>query len=578
LVARRRRRRRRSTIIMAGNNKSGRNRPASAPATVVVADRLLRTALSSLVVIYLVITFLCYTKVENTAVTTVSPIDITTDVSDTTTSSLRSLLFSSPQQQKPQRKTKTPADLQQMFPIRIDVHDASQMEEIIHPGYQLLEEDVKSSWTLPNTTISVPKFFDDLYGAYYNDSITIRHYLGNYDEAKSGTNSGMTLDQAKSIGSIDTNTGHETIYASIASYRDPECSETVADLFLRAKYPERIRLAILDQIVKDVDEPCAIPSQYINQVDRYELDARYAVGPVFARHLAHRYYRGEYYAMQIDSHVRFTHHWDEDIIGQWQSAHNEMAVLSTYLSDLIGSIDPVSHTSIHNSRPIMCVSDYEGSGATKHLRHGQQPEGPPGIRGQPTLHPFWAAGFSFARGHFVLQVPYDQYLPMVFQGEEISIGLRGFTYGYDYYAAERSVCFHMYAVQENEAKRKAIPLFWENAKLYRGVGVKAMKRLNTIIGMADFPTNEWPNDDAQKYGLGHVRRPSQFFDTFGIHVQNQTVEQHLCRFVGKPMMDAFLPKLRSNTMGIDYDLITYRFQDPVGQLVNHNKPPPQPKP
>lgn len=67
-------------------------------------------------------------------------------------------------------------------------------------------------------------------------------------------------------------------------------------------------------------------------------------------------------------------------------------------------------------RPIMCVSDFEGAGAIQHLRHGQQPEGPAGIKGQPTLHPFWAAGFSFARGHFVIQIPYDHYLPFVFQG------------------------------------------------------------------------------------------------------------------------------------------------------------------
>lgn len=29
--------------------------------------------------------------------------------------------------------------------------------------------------------------------------------------------------------------------------------------------------------------------------------------------------------------------------------------------------------------------------------------------------PFWAAGFSFSRGHFKVQVPYDGYQPMVFQ-------------------------------------------------------------------------------------------------------------------------------------------------------------------
>jgi hypothetical protein len=33
----------------------------------------------------------------------------------------------------------------------------------------------------------------------------------------------------------------------------------------------------------------------------------------------------------------------------------------------------------------------------------------------------------FGRGHFVVNVPYDQHLPWIFQGEKISIGLRGFS-------------------------------------------------------------------------------------------------------------------------------------------------------
>jgi hypothetical protein len=190
-------------------------------------------------------------------------------------------------------------------------------------------------------------------------------------------------------------------------------------------------------------------------------------------------------------------------------------------------------------------------------------QGIPGIRGQPTLHPFWAAGFSFARGHFVIQIPYDQYLPMVFQGEEISLGLRAFTYGYDFYTPERGVCFHMYAIKENEAKRKTVPLFWENSHLYRGVAVKAMRRLNTIIGMANFPKDQWYHEEIEKYGLGNIRKTEKFFKTFGIHTETQTVEQHLCRFVGKPMMRLFLPALRENRMGIDYDKINYEFVDPA---------------
>lgn len=68
-----------------------------------------------------------------------------------------------------------------------------------------------------------------------------------------------------------------------------------------------------------------------------------------------------------------------------------------------------------------------------YLRHDEQPQSAPSITGTPQLHPFWSAGFSFSRGHFVVNVPYDFYQPLIFQGEEMSIGVRGFTIGYDFY-------------------------------------------------------------------------------------------------------------------------------------------------
>jgi hypothetical protein len=107
-----------------------------------------------------------------------------------------------------------------------------------------------------------------------------------------------------------------------------------------------------------------------------------------------------------------------------------------------------------------------------------------------------------------------------------------------------------------------VPLFGGKSNVYAGVGVGAMKRLNSIIGMADFPATEWSSqEETKKYGLGQVRTPAKFFQTFGIHVEKQTVEQHLCPFVGKPMMCVFSPALRENHMGLDYDEIDYVFVD-----------------
>ena len=539
------------------------------------ADKPVAVALALLLVVYTAVTVVTYAKVARTH-----------DLPRGAAAKQETAAKQPPPLASPvTRKTRAVVDsidqIQHTFPIHVG-HDTT---EIPHPGYQSLSPKRRRQENWPPdlpTTMTVPQFFDESHASAYH-APSIREYLG----------SGQTLltpEKAAQIGSTTVvhDRNEPTIYCSVASYRDPECTATVQDLFDRAQHPQRIRVAILDQRTAD-DPICGLvlPTDcsdsdnnnnndtknnnstsshglcpYRHNIDRYEMDARWAVGPVFARHLAHRHYRGEYFAMQIDSHVRFTAHWDTDLVQQWQSAHNEMAVLTTYLSDIIGSIDPVTHVNTHPGRPIMCQSDYEGKGQYRHLRHGQQPEGVPGIDGQPTLHPFWAAGFSFARGHFVIQAPYDQYLPMVFQGEEISIGLRGFTHGYDYYTPERSVCFHMYAIKENKAKRKSVPLFWENGSLYAGVGMRAMKRLNSIIGMEDYPASEWLPHEQEKYGLGRVRQVQTFLDVFGIHTDTHTVEKHLCRFVGKPMMKEFLPALRPNGMGLDYDKIHYRFVDP----------------
>mmetsp|Transcript_21374 Transcript_21374/g.61056 ORF Transcript_21374/g.61056 Transcript_21374/m.61056 type:complete len:617 (-) Transcript_21374:46-1896(-) len=474
-------------------------------------------------------------------------------------------------------------ELQHVFPI----HVHGDTEEIDHPGALLATGHTSNPFSAPSK-MTVPKFWTPTL-AYKKD---VRDFLGEHGKrlmkpreaeqigsfvqhplAVSNGNSGNNNDNDNDNNNHRMPEDLETIYVSIASYRDYECRATLIDVLERAKYPERIRVAVIDQRV-DGDMVCAEPDlpcsqnpeqtlcKYHPLIDVFHVEAKLSVGPVFARHLAHRMYRGEYFAMQVDSHVRFTKDWDEDIIGQWKSAENEMAVLTTYLSDLIGSINPITHENQHPGRPIMCQTGYEGNGKMRHLRHGQQPEGEPRIHGQPTLHPFWAAGFSFARGHFVVQVPYDQYLPMVFQGEEISIGLRGFTYGYDYYTAERSVAFHMYALGENLAKRRRVKLFWENRSLYPNSGLEGMKRLNGIIGMDNDPNDKYYDKEKDRYGLGQVRDKDKFFRMYGIHPESKTVEGHLCRFVGMPMQRKFRPLVRMNRMGIDFSKTDFEFVDP----------------
>lgn len=264
--------------------------------------------------------------------------------------------------------------------------------------------------------------------------------------------------------------------------------------------------------------------------------------------------------MQVDSHIRMVTDWDEDIIQQWKSIGNEMAVLSTYLSDIINSIDPVSHQSLRETRSVMCNAEFEGKGESKeHIKFNVQPSSKPRLESSPMLHPFWAAGFSFARGHFGIQVPYDPHLPFVFQGEEISMTVRGFTYGYDFYAPIRNVAYHIYATRQNRENRLNIPTFTENAALFPGAKEHAYHRLNNIIGLAK-SSIDFDHSEESLYGIGRVRTTNKFYRTFGIHVDKSEIEKGLCDFVqgvrGYPSMhQVFSPFLRSDRMGIDYGKI-----------------------
>jgi len=273
-------------------------------------------------------------------------------------------------------------------------------------------------------------------------------------------------------------------------------------------------------------------------------------------------YIGEYFCLQIDAHVRFVQGWDEDIISQWEATDNEMAVISTYLTDIADSIDPITHVSLRKERNILCHLSYEGNNPNEmHLIMKSPIKSVPKITGTPMLHPFWSAGFSFSRGHFVIQVPYDPYTAMLFQGEESSISLRAFSYGYDFYAPERSVCFHMFAIKKNIGRRQRHK-FWEHETIYIGALEKSLARIIGITGMAGIhsPNNYFRRDES-RYGLGHVRPVKKFYSTFGIHPDTACVENRLCSYVQEQMHRELQSYLRSDAMGVDYARIDFEYRE-----------------
>lgn len=501
------------------------------------------------------------------------------------------------------------------IPFPQSIHN-EEWEVIIHPAEVMIPEknrraDESRKEKVDHQEMKVPQFWNP--SVFQPD---VRTFLGDYGERL------MSTEEASRIGSfarsrVQSMYGYayegkesdpdpefpieeedsqlqETIFVAISSYRDSRCPHTVKSIFSRAKYPERIRVGIVDQLNLGNDEMdddereynCAEPERrceedplqvlcrYQHHIDVFEMNATLAVGPVFARHIGSRMYRGEYFTMQTDAHMEFVNDWDVSAVTQWKAAKNEMAVLTTYVSSVETHYDAKTGLSNTSNRPYMCQSEFDEDYYEENIEvmvHGQQPEAEPEeeLGNDPMIQPpFFAAGFSFARGHFSVQVPYDQYLPMIFQGEEINIGLRAFSYGYDLYAPTKSFVFHYYSTDPNGKKRK-VETFWEHASLYDGVESESKARLAGQIQMLvptvnednSTDTRDWNRIESKKYGIGHVRPIQKFLDTFGIHLETKTVEKHLCRFVGVPMQKVFVQHLRKDGMGIDYNKIKYQFKD-----------------
>ena len=145
------------------------------------------------------------------------------------------------------------------------------LETIIHPAVE-----INPSLEIPNMT--VPAFYDP---PQFKPHGGIRSYLGNYGKKL------MTPTQAHSVGSKVN--GLQTIFVAIASYRDFQCRQTVESIFTRATHPERLRVAVIDQIEKEVDTPCSQPAspcdsdptqvlcRYSEQIDFFTMDAQYAM-------------------------------------------------------------------------------------------------------------------------------------------------------------------------------------------------------------------------------------------------------------------------------------------------------------
>jgi glycosyltransferase involved in cell wall biosynthesis len=236
-----------------------------------------------------------------------------------------------------------------------------------------------------------------------------------------------------------------TIFIQIASYRDPQLSLTISDCIKNSKYPKNLVFGICNQYHPD-DE---------FNIDEYQNDKRFRIenvlysdskGACWARNLLQQRYSGETYTLQIDSHMRFSPDWDIEMIKmvkQLQKKGHKKPLLTGYVSSFDPENDPQGRV---NEPWRMSFDRFTPEGVVFFL-----PEVIPGWKKlkEPIPSRFYSAHFCFTLGQFVNEVQHDK--DYYFHGEEISIGVRSFTYGYDLFHPHKVLIWHEYT-RKNRTK------------------------------------------------------------------------------------------------------------------------------
>lgn len=294
-----------------------------------------------------------------------------------------------------------------------------------------------------------------------------------------------------------------SIFVSIASYSDPECINTLNNCFLQAKYPDKIFVGICQQNSPN-DTDC-YNKERNSQIRIIRLSTEQARGPTYARYLCSTLYKNETYFLQIDSHTKFSHHWDEKFIHMYQYLQTISAkpVISYYpneWNDPTTKVGRITNVKWDNKN----IPTFPGATLLEPEEY-------------PTLTGFSTGNCLFLRGEFLTDVPFDPNLPHLFTGEEILFSVRLWTSGYDIYSPNENLLWHLYT-------RSNYPKFWNNWNEHDN-DTGALTRARYILGIGsleDVPTNL--RKDLDMYGLGKTRNISDYwkFVKFNVNKSSTT--------------------------------------------------------
>lgn len=247
----------------------------------------------------------------------------------------------------------------------------------------------------------------------------------------------------------------ESIFVSLAAFREGLLAQTLKSAFDQAKDPNKLFIgAVVQNCFGNDGRQCRTGLQVIgknkegrdmtkmsdappdeNGIEVFCQDPKYkkycdaghirvlyvhdtdALGPATARYYASKLWGGETYILQMDAHLEFAPSWDQRYIDEVKAAKNfPKAILSSYPPGFqeFGSYKGGSP----GAR--LCTCEFSTNGVEEHIIRINTGGVTARDATRPTQIAFIAAGFFFARAEFLTDVPFDPYVPWCFMVRSFS--------------------------------------------------------------------------------------------------------------------------------------------------------------
>jgi glycosyltransferase involved in cell wall biosynthesis len=302
-----------------------------------------------------------------------------------------------------------------------------------------------------------------------------------------------------------------TIFIQIASYRDPELIPTLKDLLGKAKKPQNLVFSIAWQHSEE-DE--------WDTLDLYKDDPRFKIididykdskGACWARNLLQKHYDGETYTLQMDSHHRFVQDWDVKLIKQLKDLQ-KLGYKKPMITGYIPSYEPTNDPNGRVLVPWKMEFDRFSPDGNVHF----MPESIDDFKERkvPVRARFHSAHFNFTLGQFVKEVPHDP--EYYFHGEEISISVRAFTWGYDLFHPVEIYMWHYYT-------RKGGKRHWDDDTEWGPKNDHSHRKNRKLFGMDGEVYNP---EEFGEFGFGPYRTLDEYERYAGISFSKRAVQQH----------------------------------------------------